>query len=120
MPANRGNSNRLNRVNEELKREISQIINYELNNKNVTGMIGVTKVKITPDLRYAKVYITMLDFKDANKNLEGLKKSAGFIRSRIANKVNLRITPELVFVYDDSEEQGEKIDKILRDLNSKK
>ena len=55
----RKNTNRLDRVNEELKKEISQVINYELNNSNVTGMVSVTKVKVTPDLRYAKVYVSV-------------------------------------------------------------
>lgn len=114
------NSNRLGRVNEELKKEISQVINYELQNSKVTGIISVTKVKITPDLRYAKVYISTLNPKDVKKTLEGLKESAGFIRSRVANTINLRVTPELVFVYDDSEEQGNRIDQILRELKEGK
>lgn len=114
------NSNRLGRVNEELKKEISQVINYELQNSKVTGIVSVTKVKITPDLRYAKVYISTLNPKDVKKTLEGLKESAGFIRSRVANTINLRVTPELVFVYDDSEEQGNRIDQILRELKEGK
>ena len=109
-------SNRLGRINEELKKVISQVINYELENSKVTGMVSVTKVKITPDLRYAKVYVSMLDTKDVKKTLEGLKQSAGFIRSR----VNLRVTPELVFEYDDSEEQGYRIEQILRELKENK
>lgn len=110
------NPNRLGRINEELKREISQVINYEMTNTNVTGMISVTRVKISPDLRYAKVYVSIFNSKNVNKTLEGLKKSEGFIRTRIANTINLRTTPELVFVYDDSEEQGARIDKILREI----
>ncbi len=112
----RKNTNRLDRVNEELKKEISQVINYELNNSNVTGMVSVTKVKVTPDLRYAKVYVSVLNSKNLNKTLEGLKSSSGFIRSRVAQTVNLRITPELVFEYDESIVYGEKIDAILKNL----
>lgn len=114
------NSNRLGRVNEELKKVISQVINYELQNSKVTGMISVTKVKITPDLRYAKVYVSMLNSKDVKRTLEGLKESSGFIRSRVASAVNLRVTPELVFEYDDSEEQGYRIEKILKELKENK
>ncbi len=113
-------SNRLGRINEELKKVISQVINYELENSKVTGMVSVTKVKITPDLRYAKVYVSMLDPKDVKRTLEGLKQSAGFIRSRVASSVNLRVTPELVFEYDDSEEQGYRIEQILREIKEKK
>jgi ribosome-binding factor A len=111
------NENRLNRINEELKKEISNIISYELKNPSVTGMISVTKAKITPDLKYAKIYVSILNSKNEKETLEGLKKSSGFIRTQIAKRINLRITPELVFVLDDSIEYGAKIDSILRELN---
>lgn len=111
------NETRLNRINEELKKEISQIISFELKNPDITGLISVTKVKITPDLKYAKVYVSLLNTKNVEKTIEALKKSAGYIRSNIAKKVNLRITPELVFEQDDSMEYGMKIDSILKDLN---
>ena len=69
------NTNRLGRVNEELRKEISNIINYELKNPEVTGMISVTKVKVTPDLKYAKVYVSILNAKNtketSEKDLEG-------------------------------------------------
>ena len=84
------NEARLGRVNEELMKALSQIITYELKNPDVTGMISVTRVKVTPDLKYAKVYVSML---------------------------NLRITPELVFEYDDSIEHGERIDNILKQIS---
>ena len=111
------NNNRLGRVNEELRKELSQVISYEL---NVTGMVSVTKVKVTPDLRYAKVYVSVLNSKNLDKTIQGLKESAGFIRSRIAQTVNLRITPELVFEYDDSIVYGEKIDAILKSFKKEK
>ena len=107
------NPNRMGRVDEELKREISNVINFELENSKVTGMVSVTKVKVTPDLGYARVYVSIFNSKNKERTLEGLKESSGFIRSRVANTVNLRITPEIVFVYDDSEEQGARIDAIL-------
>ena len=113
------NTNRLGRVNEELKKELSQIINYELKNPDVTGMVSVTKVKVTPDLKYAKVYVSVLNSKNLKKTLQGLKDSSGFMRSRIAKIVNLRITPELVFEYDDSIVYGEKIDAILKEIKEK-
>lgn len=111
------NETRLNRINEELKKEISQIINYELKNSNVTGMITVTKVKITPDFKYAKVYVSILNSKNINKTLEALKAASGFIRSQLAKTINLRITPQLVFEIDDSLDYGEKIDSILKELS---
>lgn len=110
------NNNRLERINEELKKEISHIISYELKNPNVTGLISVTKAKITPDLKYAKVYVSILNAKNTKETLVNLKKSAGFIRSEIAKRINLRVTPELVFELDDSMEYGAKIDSILKDI----
>ncbi len=111
------NETRLNRINEELKKEISQIISFELKNPEATGLISVTKVKITPDLKYAKVYVSLLNSKNEEKTIEALKQSAGYIRMLIAKRINLRITPELVFEKDDSIEYGMKIDSILKDLN---
>ncbi|MCI8482050.1 MAG: 30S ribosome-binding factor RbfA [Clostridia bacterium] len=112
------NNTRFERINEELKKEISHIISYELKNPNVTGLISVTKVKITPDLKYAKIYVSILNSKNETETLEGLKKSSGFIRTQIAKKINLRITPELVFERDDSIEYGARIDSILRNLKN--
>lgn len=110
------NNNRFERINEELKKEISNIINYELKNPNVTGMISVTRASITPDLKYAKVYVSIMNSKNIKETLAGLKKSSGFIRSEIAKRINLRITPEIIFELDDSIEYGAKIDSILKDI----
>lgn len=117
MPKNEA---RLNRINEELKKELSQIISYELKNPNVTGMISVTKVKITPDFKYAKIYVSILNSKNVKKTMDGLKESSGFLRSKIAKNINLRVAPELVFELDDSLEYGERIDTILKELNKDK
>lgn len=110
------NSNRMARVNEELKREVSNIINYEVKNSNVTGMISVTKVKTTPDFKYAKVSVSIINSKNVKQTLAGLKAASGFVRSRLAEKMNLRITPEIVFELDESLVYGEKIDKILQEV----
>lgn len=110
------NSNRMARVDEELKRELSNIINYELKNSNVTGMISVTKVKTSPDLKYARVSVSIINSKNVKQTLAGLKAASGFIRSRIAEKMNLRVTPELVFELDESLVYGEKIDRILEQV----
>lgn len=112
-------NNRLDRVNEELKKTISNVLTFELQNSKVTGMVSVTKVRITPDFRYAKVYVSLLNSKSNTKTMEGLKESAGYIRSQIAKTMNLRVTPELSFEIDDSMEYGAKIDKILNELNHK-
>lgn len=117
MPENQA---RLGRIEEEYKKELSQIISYELKNPNVTGLISVTKVKVSNDLKYAKVYISILNSKNDKETLAGLKKSSGFIRSELAKRVNLRNTPELVFELDDSLAYGAKIDTILKEIMPKK
>ena len=111
---------RLGRIDEEYKKELSQIIGYELKNPNVTGLISVTKVKVTSDLKYAKVYVSVLNSKNIKDTLAGLKKSSGYIRSELAKRVNLRNTPELIFELDDSIEYGAKIDSILKEIMPKK
>lgn len=110
------NNNRIGRIDEEYRKELSQIIGYELKNPNVTGMISVTKVKVTPDLKYAKIYVSILNSKNIKETLEGLKKSSGFIRTELAKRINLRNTPELIFEIDDSMEYGAKIDSILKEI----
>ncbi|MFR5684528.1 MAG: 30S ribosome-binding factor RbfA [Clostridia bacterium] len=106
------------RINEELKKEISNIISYELKNPNATGLISVTEVKITPDLKYAKVFVSILNAKSDQETLEALKQSVGYIRSEVAKRVNLRITPELIFEQDTSLEYGAKIDSIIEKLKN--
>ena len=93
-------SNRLNRIDEEMKKEISHIITYDLKDPNITGLISVTKVKVSGDLKYAKVYVSMLNAKDNKQVLAALKKSAGFVRTEVAKRINLRTTPERRIVYD--------------------
>ena len=110
------NNNRMNRIDEALKKELSNIISYELENSKITGMISVTKVKTTPDLRYARVYVSILNSKNKKETLAGLKQASGYIRSQIANRINLRITPELIFELDESLEYGAKIDSIIESI----
>ncbi len=117
MPENQA---RLSRIEEEYKKKLSQIIGYELKNPNITGLISVTKVKVTNDLKYAKVYVSILNSKNVKETLAGLKKSSGFIRSELAKRVNLRNTPELIFELDDSLEYGARIDTILKEIMPKK
>ena len=110
------NQNRMSRVDEELKKEISNIITYDLKDTNITGLISVTKVKVSGDLKYAKVYVSMLNAKDNKQVLAALKKSAGFVRTEIAKRINLRTTPEIIFIFDDSIEYGSRIDTILKEV----
>lgn len=115
MPT-RKNSNRMDKINEELKKELSVIIDNNLKNPHITGMISVTKVKTSPDLRYARVYISLLNCKNVKETLDGLKSASGFMRTELARRVNLRYTPELRFEIDDSMEYGARIENILKEI----
>ena len=110
------NNNRMGRIDEEYRKELSNIISYKLKNPNITGMISVTKVKVTNDLKYAKVYISIFNLKNKKQTIEALKKSSGFIRNELAKNINLRNTPEIIFELDESLEYGAKIDSILKDI----
>ena len=104
------NNNRQGRIDEEFRKELSQLISFELKEPSVTGMVSVTKVKVTPDLKYAKVSVSILNSKNVKETLAGLKKSSGFLRSELAKRINL------VFELDESLEYGARIDKIINDL----
>ena len=109
-------NNRMDKVNEELKREISTIISQDLKDPQITGLISVTKVDTTPDFRYARIYVSMINAKSNKGNLARLKKCSGFIRTLVAKRVNLRITPELVFLFDESIEYGARIDSLIQEI----
>lgn len=110
------NNNRLGRIDEELKKKISHIMMYDLKDPKITGLISVTKVKTSNDIKYAKVYVSILNSKDLKETFAALKKSAGFVRSELAKTLELRSTPEIIFELDDSIEYGAKIDAILKDV----
>ncbi len=103
----RKNSKKNNRVNVEVQKELSQIIRNEVKDPRIHPLTSVTDVSVTPDLKYCKVYVSVLGSeKDKKSTLEGLKSSGGFMRGRLAHTVNLRNTPELTFILDESIEYG--------------
>ena len=106
-------SNRIGRINEEIQRELASLI-PNVKDPRVTGMISVAAVDTTPDLRYAKVYISVLDKSDSTQVLKGLKSAAGWLRRELGHALQLRYTPELTFVQDDSIDKGAHILDMLR------
>ena len=106
-------SNRIGRINEEIQRELASLI-PNVKDPRVTGMISVTAVDTTPDLRYAKVYISVLDKNDSTQVLKGLKSASGWLRRELGRALQLRYTPELTFVRDDSIDKGAHILDMLR------
>ena len=109
-------SNRIGRINEEIQRELSALIRT-VKDPRVKGLISITAVDTTPDLRYAKIYISVLDKSDCAQVLKGLKSASGYLRRELGHALQLRYTPELTFVRDDSIDQGAHILDMLRNPN---
>jgi len=108
------------RINEEMRREISNIIREELKDPSIPEMTTVTEVDVTRDLKYAKVYVSVFAEKEKQQEaLEGLKRAKGFIRREVAVRLNLRNTPELLFVLDTSIEYALNMSKIMNDISVK-
>ena len=107
-------SNRMGRINEEIQRELAALL-PTVKDPRVTGMISVTAVETTPDLKYAKVYISALDKSAEEQVLKGLKSASGWLRRELGRALGLRNTPELSFVRDDSIDKGAHILSMLRD-----
>ena len=110
---------RAGRINEEVKKEISDIIRTEIKDPRLTAMISVVDVNVTKDLRYAKVYISIFANSDEEKHpsFEALKNACGFIRREVGHRVNLRYAPEIIFELDNSIEHGMHIDSLLEKIN---
>lgn len=107
---------RTDRIEEEIKKVVSNVIDRELKDPRINGIISVTKVSVTNDLKYCKIYVSMLGTKDIEKALEALKSSSGFIRREIGKSVRMYFTPEIKFELDTSMEYGAHIDKIINEL----
>ena len=110
-------TNRMERVNSSIKRELSNIISRELTNTNITGLITVNKVDTAPDFSNSKVYVSMIAVKNKKEAMLALKKAAGFMRTRLAHILQFRKMPSLIFIYDESVEYGSRINEIIHDLH---
>jgi ribosome-binding factor A len=109
-------ANRSNRVAEQMKKELGEIIRRRLKDPRI-GFVTVTDVEVTGDLQQATVFITVLgDDKTRVETLKGLAKAKGFIRTEIGQRIRLRRTPELNFEFDESSNYGNKIDNLLRQI----
>ncbi len=110
-------ANRINKINEEVKRELSSVIR-ELKDTRIPVMTSVVAVNVTPDLRWAKAYISVFGSDEEQKSaIEGLKSASGFIRREIGHRLKLRYTPEFDFELDHSIEHGAYINKLINDLD---
>ena len=113
-------SNRIGRINEEIQRELSdQLRRLKDPRVSQVGMVSVTRVDTTGDLRYARGYISVLDKSQEKEVLKGLKSAAGFLRRELGQTLQLRYTPELQFIPDDSILHGAHILEVLRQVEQK-
>ena len=115
----RKNSVKNIRINSEVQREMSSIIREDLKDPRIHPMTSVMAVEVTPDLKFAKIFVSVLgNDEEKEKTMEGLKKSASFARHQLAKRMNLRNTPELTFVLDTSIEYGVTMSKKIDEINA--
>ena len=108
---------RKDRLDSLLKKEISQVIQFDLNDPKV-GFATVSDVKIAPDLSSAKVYVSFLGRTNAKRDgIEALKRSKGYIKTRLAKALNIRKIPDLEFVLDDSLEKAFHLEEVIKKAN---
>ena len=107
---------RVNRVGEQMKKELGDIISRKIKDPRV-GFVTVTDVQVTGDLQQAKVYISVLgDEQQREDTLKGLAKAKGFIRTEIGQRIRLRKTPELIFEFDETKAYGNRINSLIHEL----
>ena len=109
---------KIERLNHAIQEEISMILMKEVKNKDIK-FVTITGVETTNDLSYAKIYYTVLEEEKKETVKEALEKASSFIRTKLASKIEIRHTPELKFIYDNSIAYGEHIDKIIEEINEK-
>ena len=116
MPNYRGG-----RINEEVKKEISLLLRNEIKDPRLTAMISVTEVKVTKDLSFAKVFVSIFakDEEEKMNNFEALKNAAGFVRKEIAHRVNLRQSPQIIFELDETIDYAMHIDDLWEKTKGK-
>lgn len=111
-------SRRTDRVEHLIKEEISLIFLHKIQDSEI-GFVTITNVKMSPDLKIAKIYISVFEKEKREKVLEKIKNKAGFIRSELAHRISLKFTPELKFFIDDTLDYVEKIEGLIKKIHEK-
>lgn len=111
------NHQRIDRISEQARRDIDSIIRNELQDPRIDGTFSVTRVEVTRDLSYAKVYISVLEDEKRADLLKALKNAAGFIRHSLAKRMLIRYAPELIFIDDRNIEYGIHIADVIKNVN---
>ncbi len=111
------NNNRISRINDEIMKELSQIIRSEVKDPRIGAMTTVIRVDTTTDLKYCKVFVSVLGKEEEKQNvMKGLKNASGFMRHLLAERINLRFTPELQFKLDESTEYAIHMDQLMEQV----
>ena len=106
---------RIDRISEELRREVDAVIREELHDPRICGTFSVTRADVTGDLRYAKIHVSVLEDEKREDLISALKNAKGFIRRELGKRMIIRYTPELIFENDKNIEYGVHIAKVLAD-----
>ena len=109
------NFQRIDRISEEVRREVDRIIREELNDPRIAGTFSITRAEVTRDLRFAKIFVSVLEDDKRDDLLKALKSAAGYIRREVARGIVIRQSPELTFVKDENIAYGVHIAKVLAD-----
>ena len=112
-------SNRINRINEEIQKELSALLRTVKDPRVQDTMISITRVETTPDLRYTKVYVSFLQEERVKDAMAGLKSAAGYLRRQLGHNLQLRYSPEIVWSEDDSITYGARLLKLINSLEVK-
>jgi ribosome-binding factor A len=109
---------RTDRIDEDIKYFLSKIIREDLKNPKITGLISITSVNTTKDLRYCKVYVSIFGTKYTHQVFTELKRSSGYVRKCLGQMLKARNIPDIVFELDDSIEYGSHMEQVLKDLKA--
>jgi len=112
-------SNRILLINEEIQKELSNLLRTVKDPRVQDVMISITRVETTPDLRYTKVYVSFLQSEKADDAMKGLKSAAGYLRRQLGQSLQLRYAPEIVWALDDSITYGAKMLELINSLGVK-
>ena len=118
MPTNRSSYNRIDRISEEVRREVDRIIREEVRDPRIDGTFSITRAEVTRDLRYAKIFVSVLEEERRQPLMEALKSASGFIRHSLAKEMIIRQSPELIFQEDRNIAYGAHIAKVLHDVGA--
>ncbi len=109
---------RINRISEEITREVSDIVRTEVKDPRISKLFSIVKTELSGDLHYARIHFSVMGTEEDRENtLKGLKKASGFIRRELASRLNIRFTPELQFIPDQSIEYSVEISKKIKEIH---